>query len=57
MYVRIQLSSGLSFGHFHENSRRKKLKLKNKTNKTQEFSQKKLKITANFYYFNAQIFL
>ena len=32
------LTSGLSFGHFHENSRRKKLKLKSLKPKTQEFS-------------------
>ena len=39
--------AGLSFGHFHENSRRKELKLKSKKTKTQEFSQKTLKILEN----------
>ena len=39
--IKLQPKPGLSFGHFNENSRRKKLKLKSKKTKTKkEFSQK-----------------
>ena len=37
-------STGLSFGHFNENSRRKKLKLKSKKLKTQEQKTKNSRI-------------
>ena len=49
-------NAGLSFGLFHENSRRKKLKLKSLKPKTQEFSPEKHKILSNFYNIDAQIF-
>ena len=42
--VKSNAKSGLSFGHFNENSRRKKLKLKSKKLKTQEQKTKNSRI-------------